>query len=199
MLKSEFEQMTGFAPTEDEYKEIERAYMKQPEEKHAFCRQFVESGGITRLVEERAKTIARMEKERDEEKAVHEKIVCALQAKNEELTKQLDKELQWKICEGAGTNFPEDRYQELLHAGSKVLSETEAKDLLFGEFGFAPEAVELISVVETYEVNKYHRMRGKDRFDRLALVNATDWNYIRFNVRGWQYEMINGTLILYNS
>ena len=33
--------------------------------------------------------------------------------------------------------------------------------------------------------------------DTTALYNATDWNYIRFNVCGWSYEMQDGNLRLY--
>ena len=37
----------------------------------------------------------------------------------------------------------------------------------------------------------------KVSFTREPLYNATDWNYIRFNVGNLQYEMINGELEQY--
>ena len=117
----------------------------------------------------------------------------------DDLQKKLDKELEWKPCDG-GTNYEQDRYEKLAGSvGTKELQEHEAKNLIYEEFGFAPEKVKIISEVSTYEANKYHQMRIVERYKRKPLYNATDWNYIRFDCAGWQYEMVNGSLRDYAS
>ena len=67
---------------------------------------------------------------------------------------------------------------------------------------FNPERIEIITTAHTYEVNKYRRLRKAGIYTRQPLYNATDWNYVRFNVRGvgctWMYEMVNGELETYS-
>ena len=88
------------------------------------------------------------------------------------------------------------------HGDPHVMSEGEARMLVAEEFGFNPERVEIITTVHTYEVNKHRQLRKAAAYTRQPLYNATDWNYVRFNVRGagctWMYEMINGELETYS-
>lgn len=79
------------------------------------------------------------------------------------------------------------------------LTVDEAKKEVADFFGFSPELVEIVTEVSTYQVNKHHRLRKKDTFERVPCYESTDWNYIRFNCRGWQYEMVNGQLRPYCS
>lgn len=116
--------------------------------------------------------------------------------KIEKLEAALDKELEWHDCEG-GTNLSQERYEQLLNCGKK-LTEDEAKELIYEEFGFTKEKVTIITEVSTYEANKYHQMRKKETFNRVPVGDATDWNYIRFNCSGWMYEMVNGGLKTYD-
>lgn len=95
-------------------------------------------------------------------------------------------------------------YEDLLasctgdHGDPHVMSEDEARQLVAEEFGFNPERIEIITTVHTYEVNKHCQLRKAAAYTRQPLYDATDWNYVRFNVRGAgctrTYEMVNADL-----
>ena len=207
MMMSEFIERTGFQPLPFEYEKIEAAYYDFDGDKDAFCRAFVEAGGEKKVYQARAAEIDRLngkilEMDRDSKRdsEVYEKRIADLQA-------QLDKELEWKPSEGTGTNMTQADYESLLasctgdHGDPHVMSEDEARMLVAEEFGFNPERVEIVTTVHTYEVNKHHLLRKAATYTRQPLYNATDWNYVRFNVRGagctWTYEMVNGELETY--
>lgn len=183
MMVSEFIKLTGFEPTTDEYKQIEEEYYKYEGDKQQFCKMFIDNGGIQKICRERVAKINGLERQLSE----------TLQ-ENKALKAELDKEMEWKPCEG-GTNFSQEQYNTLAECpDTTVLSEVEAKDLLYKEFGFAPDKIIIIKTVNTYEANRHHRMRKAESYDRKPLYNATDWNYIRFDCAGWMYEMVNGSL-----
>ena len=207
MMIEEFEERTGFYPTQVQYEAIERAYMDFDGDKDAFCKAFVQADGEKRVYQARAAEIDRLngkilEMDRDSKRdsEVYEKRIADLQA-------QLDKELEWKPSEGTGTNMTQADYESLLacctgdHGDPHVMSEDEARMLVAEEFGFNPERVEIVTTVHTYEVNKHRLLRKAAAYTRQPLYNATDWNYVRFNVRGagctWTYEMVNGELETY--
>ena len=208
MMLSEFVERTGFEPLPFEYAKIEEAYYNFDGDKDAFCRAFVKADGEKKVYQARAAEIDRlngkileMDRASKRDSEVYEKRIADLQA-------QLDKELEWKPSEGTGTNMTQADYESLLacctgdHGDPHVMSEGEARMLVAEEFGFNPERVEIITTVHTYEVNKYRRLRKAGIYTRRPLYDATDWNYVRFNVRGagctWMYEMINGELETYS-
>ena len=208
MMLSEFVERTGFEPLAFEYAKIEEAYYDFDGDKDAFCKAFVEGDGEKKIYQARAAEIDRlngkileMDKSAKKDGAEYEKRLAALQA-------QLDRELEWKPYEDTGTNMTQADYDSLLacctgdHGDPHVMSEGEARMLVAEEFGFNPERVEIITTVHTYEVNKYRRLRKAGIYTRQPLYNATDWNYVRFNVRGagctWMYEMVNGELETYS-
>lgn len=197
MLKSEFIKKTSFDPMDEEYKEIEQLYYDFNGDQDTFCRCFVADNGIRKFLYKRADTIRNLEQKLKEAAESTECQVKALETEIEKLKEALDKELEWKPCSG-GTNLDQERYEDLLHAGgTELLTEEEAKKLIYEEFGFAPSKTTIISSVSTYEVDKYHRMRILQRHERKAVYNATDWNYVRFNCTCWMYEMVNGSLQTY--
>lgn len=208
MMMSEFIERTGFQPLPFEYAKIEEAYYNFDGDKDAFCRAFVKADGEKKVYQARAAEIDRlngkileMDRASKRDSEVYEKRIADLQA-------QLDKELEWKPSEGTGTNMTQADYESLLacctgdHGDPHVMSEGEARMLVSEEFGFNPERVEIITTVHTYEVNKHHLLRKAATHTRQPLYNATDWNYVRFNVRGagctWMYEMVNGELETYS-
>ena len=128
-----------------------------------------------------------------EQRKDYEAQLKQLKARISALELDLEKELDWQDTDGAGTTMEQGRYEHLERCGRK-LTEEEAKQLVHEEFGFDPELVEIIAEVSTYQVNKYHQLRKKETFERVPCYESTDWNYIRFNCRGWQYEMVNGQL-----
>lgn len=207
MMMSEFIERTGFQPTADEYKQIEDAYYAFNGDKDAFCKAFVEQGGEKKIYQARAAEIEQLRSQMVE----LEKMFKADSEKQEkriaDLQAQLDKELEWKTSTGTGTNMSQDRYEKLLeyctgnHGDPHVMSEGEAKQLVAEEFGFNPERVEIVATVDTYEVNKHCQLRKAATYPRLPLYDATDYNYVRFNVRcagsTRMYEMVNGELETY--
>ena len=199
MMITEFIERTGIEPTAEEYEQIEQAYYQFSGDKDAFCKNFLKNKGVNKLLKGRASKIEEMKKALDnlrkqsgEEKEAANKEISSLK-------QQLDKELCWQPCD-CGTTMDQDSYEKLASCrDTKSLTELEAKDLIYKEFGFAQSQIEIINTVHTYEANKYHQMRVLNEYSRKALYNASDWNYVRFDCAGWQYEMVNACLRFYNS
>lgn len=199
MLREEFEEMTGFYPTLSLYEAIEAAYTDFGSDKADFCEAYkANKDGLAEAIQRKAD----MERIRTDSET--EKRTADLESKIAVLQESLDKELEWKPYEGCGTNMSQECYERLLesctgHNGDpRVMGEEEAKQLVADEFGFAPERIEIITTVHTYEVNKHRRLREAATYTRQPLYDATDWNYVRFDVQGagnvWYYEMVNGDL-----
>ena len=203
MMIEEFEKRTGFYPTQVQYAAIERAYMEFDGDKDAFCKAYKKNAnGIAERIQ-REVNMATLKAQRDQAAELSHR-----DAEIKRLGKELDRELEWKPSETAGTNMSQERYEELLasctgHNGDPhIMSENEARQLVSEEFGFNPERVKIITTVHTYEVNKHHQLRKAATLTRQPLYDATDWNYVRFNVQGvsctWTYEMVNGELETYS-
>ena len=107
-----------------------------------------------------------------------------------ELQSDLDDELGWEPCKDMGTAVSQEDYLKLAK-GNKPMTDEEAKDLVCGEFGFDKGKIEIIREVHTYEANKHRHTRKAASFRRDPYYEATDWFYVRFNVKGyttWQWE-----------
>lgn len=193
MMMQEFTERTGVTPTFQEYREIEVEYYAFDGGKDAFCKAWMAASGPVKLYAARAHRIEQLEGCLMEQRKDYEAQLKQLKARISALELDLEKELDWQDTDGAGTNMEQGRYEHLERCGRK-LTEEEAKQLVHEEFGFDPELVEIIAEVSTYQVNKYHQLRKKETFERVPCYEATDWNYVRFNCRGWQYEMVNGQL-----
>lgn len=107
-------------------------------------------------------------------------------------------EIKRELARDAGTNMEEEDYQKLANmSDTKHMTDDEAKLFVGKILGFDPLKVKIIHEVEDYYkdgpcLKKWHTYRREPQY------NATDWNYARFEVRGWQYEYGNGTLRFYN-
>lgn len=101
-----------------------------------------------------------------------------------------------QIIKNMGTNMSEDDYQSLRDDGRWEISEAEAKILINKEFGFEVSQIEIIYEVENF-VSAGDYAKKHQSFKRKPQYCATDYNYVRFNVRGWQYEMVNGNIRIY--
>ena len=81
---------------------------------------------------------------------------------------------------------------------STVLTDAEAKILINDEFGFEASRIVILHEAEIDVSEPNARYVKTDKIPRKPVYSATDWNYVRFNVRGcageWYYEMINGNL-----
>lgn len=196
MMMSEFVERTGFQPTADEYDQIESAYYAFDGDKDAFCKAFVEQGGEMKIYKARANEIDRLRSQMSEIEKEHKKEVADRDRRINELTAELDRELEWKPSDGAGTNMEQKRYEELAKYG-KAMTDEEAKAFIADECGFDPEKIRILHEVNTYEVNKHRRLRKSGTFDRAPVYEATDWNYVRFDCACFMYELVNGELRFY--
>ncbi len=196
MMISEFIERTGFEPTASEYVKIEEAYYDFNGNKDEFCKAFVKNGGEKELCKARAAEIAQLKSQLVEMEKQHKSEMEAREKQIAELNADLDRELEWKPCDGSGTNMTQERYEHLANCG-QVMSDEEAKEFIADECGFDPEKIHILHEVNTYEVNKHRRLRVAGTFDRAPVYESSDWNYIRFDCACFMYEFINGQLCFY--
>lgn len=203
MLREEFEKRTGFYPTLELYEIIEKHYSTMAVDKDEFCKRYKKN--TDRLAEQiqlEADEVAwkreqRLEGEKRKEIAEKEAEIKDLMNQVETLENQLETELEWKP-RGILSKMDQKKYEELEGSGgTKYFNEFEARAWIEKEFGFRKDLIQIITELKTYEVNKYNQLRQTETVIRKPVYNATDWNYIRFNVQSWQYEVINGQLEQY--
>jgi hypothetical protein len=96
-----------------------------------------------------------------------------------------------------GTNMPQEDYLKLEKVGDE-LSDAEAKVLINDEFAFEVSRIKILHKAELDATPEGARHISLEEVPRKPVYAATDWNYIRFDVRGcaatWQFEMINAQL-----
>jgi hypothetical protein len=200
MLISEFENLTGIYPSENLYSVIERFYSESKEDKHDFCRAYLMNADC--LAERIQREVNNLELNRENQATAEiwklETKLNAEKVRADKLQQELDKELDWKPAEHTGTNMKQADYQMLAEScTAEILSDEEAVKRISELFGFMPDRIQILREVQTFEVNKYTRLRVKDTYQREPLYDATDWNYIRFDCAGNQWELINGELLAY--
>lgn len=102
-----------------------------------------------------------------------------------------------EIIKDMGTNMSEADYQRLCGNKKELeISEEEAKILINKEFGFEASRITIITEVENFKKEGY-AAKPYQKFARTPQYCATDYNYVRFDVNGWQYEMVDGSLKFY--
>lgn len=196
MMISEFIERTGFEPTAEEYAKIEEAYYDFDGDKNAFCKAFVENGGELKVYKARAEKIAGLRSLLLETEKQLKKDVADRDRRIDQLTAELDRELEWKPADNTGTNMTQDRYEHLARSGRKM-SDQEAREFVADECGFSVDKITIHHKASTYEVNKYHRLRVDTEYNRDPVYESTDWNYVRFDCANFMYELVNGELRFY--
>ena len=195
MMMSEFEKLTGIYPTATMYKAIEAAYMEFDGDKKAFCKAFLanKDGMASRI--QHSCNMAEFKAASDAETQI-----AKLKKQVEDLKAQLEREQGWKPYEDEH-NVKQADYEQLAASRfTKELSDEEAADMIASEFGFDRSKIVIVHEVPKYEINRNRALRKVGTYERKALYNATDWNYILFNIRGnctMGYEMYNGELRMY--
>lgn len=197
MMISEFIDRTGFEPTAKEYAKIEEAYYNFDGDKDAFCKAFVAHNGEKQICKTRAEEIERLNSQMLELKKTFKQDIADRDRRIDELTAELDRELEWKPCDDAGTTMTQKQYEHLAGSG-KVMSDEEAKAFIAAECGFDPEKIHIQHEVNAYEVDKHRRLRVAETFNRSPVYESTDWNYIRFDCACCMYELVNGELRFYS-
>lgn len=198
MTIGEFIILTGIHPSWLLWTVISRVYNESQLDKHEWCAAYVANkDGMADL-------IARLSNKEYEECARNQEIemknargeIAHLKEQLEKVKAQLDRELDWHPATDIGTNMSEREYQ-LLADDTAPMSELEAIRRITQECGFDMACIELVPTVETFDKNKYGKCRVSGTFSRLPVWASTDWNYIRFQVCGNQWEIVNGELMAY--
>ena len=196
MMISEFIERTGFEPTASEYAKIEEAYYDFNGNKDEFCKAFVKNGGEKEIYKARSEEIAQLKIQLVEMEKQHKAEMEACEKQIATLTAELDRELEWKPSDSTGTNMEQKSYEELAKCG-KAMTDEEAAAFIADECGFALEKIHILHEVNTYEVNKHHRLRVAGTFNRAPVYESSDWNYVRFDCAYFMYELVNGELRFY--
>lgn len=189
MMMSEFEERTGFYPSQDLYGFIENAYNESNLDKDTFCNAYMTNkDGLAEGIARKA-SLARISS-----MDVEKKTVAALESDIERLKAQLEMEQGWEPYESKH-NVTQELYEKLACCDStRTLTDEEAIDLITREFGFDPGKITILHTVGKEEISRNRRIRTVGEIERLPKYNATDWNYIRFDCSCWYYEMYNGQL-----
>lgn len=135
----EFEKLTGIYPSAEAYTVIESYYLDYPGTKQDFCKAFRNNtDGLAQQIQRELNSIHW--KKEQTTKAAHAKMASEI----ETLKKQLEREQEWRPYEDKD-NVQQGDYEKLLTAGdTKVMTDDEAKDLLYNWFGFAKEKVQIL-------------------------------------------------------
>lgn len=199
MMFAEFVERTGFTPTQEEYADIECRYYAFDGDKDEFCALFVKDGEADRISADRAKYIECLKSDLMELSKELRCVRTAYEKQIEQLKAELEKSEEWKPCSG-GTQMDQENYETLSSSAfSDRLSDLMATETINKAFGFELDRIKIVRTVHTYESNRYGRMRKAMEYAREPVYASTDWNYIRFDCAGRQYEMINGELLPYES
>ena len=200
MMMSEFIERTGIEPTAEEYGMIEEMYYEYEGDKNAFCKDFVKKNrmveALRRLIAEKRDTIVNLTEGccRANTKAAE------MEAKVKDLETKLEREQEWKPYEDEH-NVRQADYERLdADSSRRELTDDEAADMIAQEFGFDRSKIRIVHEVAKLESSRHRRTRKVGAYERKALFDAWDWNYICFNVKGnttMGYEMHNGQLQMY--
>lgn len=182
MTREEFERLTGFYPTTDHYAAIEAAYVDYSGDKQEFCEAY--SSNLNGMAEaiQRKQDMASINNEAEREKHVGD-----LEAQIERLKAELELMQDWKPYESPH-NVKQADYERLAASvphGAYYMTDEEAIDWIEQETGFDRKRITIIHEIDSEEISeKCNRIRktGK-KIDRRPIYCATDYHYIRFNVR----------------
>lgn len=198
MLLEEFEERTGFYPSADMYDAIELAYSKYDGDKDTFCADYkANKNGLAESIQQEATLMAGKETlTLIAISAKKDTRISELEKKVERLEAALEKAQGWKKC-GNYSNMKDEQYLDLEKSGEPIPAE-KAVELIHYEFGFAKEQIIILNEIPEYEKNNAGQLRKIGTVSRPPRYEATDWNYIRFDVNGWHYEMVDGDLCFFN-
>lgn len=196
MLKEEFIARTGYTPTDAEYAAIEEDYYEFDGDKDAYCKAFdVEAFKADQEAREIAEMRWENERMKLELEALHTQVE-RMAKENAELKFALEKEQEWELSDGAGTNMEQDVYEALARS-SREMTDEEARAWIHDELGYDTALIEILHEASTMEVSRHNRLRKRETFTRRPVYESSDWNYVRFDVKSkcgtWSWEIVNGT------
>lgn len=189
MLLKEFEELTGFYPSDKMFDEIHKEYIAMECDKRKFCELYKNNkDGLASKIQHRTNAVYA-----EKVQLVNKKIEI-LNAGVEALKAKLDVELAW-VPYFNQKMLSKEEYAEL---SSKIalITTDYAKSFIEDTFGFNKKAIDVISYFPVQEINKYKKIRNVENkfIDRRPLYEASDYNYILFNCCGILYECLDGEL-----
>lgn len=192
MMLQEFEDRTGFYPSQDLYSFIEGVYTESNLDKDAFCKAYKQNeSGIAEKIQ-REFNMANFKEGRK-----HTADITRRDIEIERLKKELEREQEWKPYE-SDRNVKQADYERLASSvpnGAHYMTDEEAKDWICDEFDFDRSKITILHEIEEEEVNRHRQCRKTGRkIDRRPIYCATDYHYIRFNTSRWYYEVWNDSL-----
>lgn len=125
-----------------------------------------------------------------------QKAIKDLKTKIDSLTKELEKEQEWKpyVDENA---FSDKAYANIANNGTPPVSDKEAVQFISEHFGFDKTKITIRRMKPIYEINRHQQVRQIGSAVRNPYIFASDWNYICFSSMGTNYEIQNGTIFPY--
>lgn len=204
MTLTEWESLTGQHPNYSLWETINRIYNQSELDKHQFAKDYLaDKDGLATRVQRECNTayfaqdaelkrqLAEMQQELTTERCTMRAQIATIQ----ELREQLEHELDWQPSEDTGTSLIQDCYKDRCDSSScEKLSDLQAMQKLHWLFGFDMAKITIIREVQTFDVNRHHKLRVSGTYQRDPLWGATDYNYIRFNCADLQWECIDGEL-----
>ena len=198
MLICEFEQRTGIYVTQELYAEIEKTYNEDSSiDKDEFCRRYKENVNelAAKIQYEADRKAWNKEREQREEIAQKSLEIQSLKKQIESLNNKIAELEGWEPYECS--NMTEDSYMELKKHATRVPDIQKVAEWIEEKFGFKKEDIIVFGKIPIYIKSKKGVIRKAGAKERFPLYSATDHNYVRFDVKNWQYEVVNGELYLY--
>ena len=199
MLQKEFEQMTGIYPTIGLYQAIEARYGASKMKKDEFCRLYKENeDGLAESIQyEVNRELICSEERQKKEIRKRDMEIDFLEKQIKSLGAELDKVRGWEKYECS--RMSQEDYDALkAQMDTDIFGQAKAAVWVSEEFGFEYGKIRVCFEIPEYQKSRDGDIRKCGTVDRLPVYNATDWNYIRFDVVGWQWEVVNGQLYQYN-
>ena len=202
MQREEFEKLTGIYPSYDLYHAIENEYMaiqrSQPQDKETFCKAYKENaGGLARKIQNAANVamLAETASNANERRRLSEEIKRQ-EKKIQDTKKLLEREQEWKPA-AKNSKVGDDEYEEMSRdANTERMNDNAAAKWVERETGFPASIVKIEHEIEVQEVNRHRVLRTVGTVKRDTLHKSSNWNYCRFTVKNYTYEIVNGDLYL---
>lgn len=200
MLKSEFEIITDIYPSQALYDAIEREYMDSKLDKHDFCRDYMDNkdGLAERCANaadrEVAKALLLKEQKLTDENNKLTLEINAAKSRIIRLLEELEAEQEWRDYEDPRDLSDEDYKKRSQDDGVEVLTAEKATELIAKDLGFDPDKIHICLDAPRLQKNRHRQIREQGIKERFPLWFASDYHYIRFEVRGYTYELIDGDI-----
>ena len=199
MMASEFYDRTGIDVVGKPYDIIEELYYDFDGNKDDFCKAFRANKNdlITKTFRQINELLHSLVNGYEKELKEKNQEIELLKENYRILEENYDRDLKW-TDKGTLSFMESAQYQRLLESGSDdhFCWHDNPVDFINDECGFEKERIRIIDKIAVYEINRYGRYRTKGWEYRRPVYDATDWNYICFEVigTGMTYEFVNGML-----